>query len=72
MVNDFLGQIAPPPGSINTPGSKIETPNVKKRHRRAKSGAKTLDGQDPGKTCVSVCNLRYLSCILYVLRLDVT
>jgi len=45
MVNEFLGQIAPPPGA--TPGSKIETPNVKKRHRRAKSGAKTLDGQDP-------------------------
>ena len=31
-------------------GKQIETPNVKKRHRRAKSGTKNLDpGQDGGK-----------------------
>ena len=35
----------------STPNSKVETPNVKKRHRRAKSGTnKNLDpGQDGGE-----------------------
>ena len=30
------------------PASRIETPNVKKRHRRAKSGAKNLDTSQDG------------------------
>ena len=40
-----------------TPNSKVETPNVKKRHRRAKSGTnKNLDpGQDGGEYIVCVC-----------------
>ena len=32
------------------PNNKIETPNVKKRHKRLRSGAKNLDsGQDLGQ-----------------------
>jgi hypothetical protein len=39
-----------PPGVAPTPGSKIETPNVKKRHKRAKSSAKNLDNsQEAGE-----------------------
>ncbi|ELT98958.1 hypothetical protein CAPTEDRAFT_219196 [Capitella teleta] len=41
LHDDFPPGSAPPPPQ--TPGSKIETPNVKKRHKRAKSSAKNLD-----------------------------
>ena len=45
---DMLIHASPPGGS--TPNSKAETPNVKKRHRRAKSGTnKTEPGQDGGE-----------------------
>ena len=44
---DMLIHASPPGG--NAPNSKAETPNVKKRHRRAKSGTnKTEPGQDGG------------------------
>ena len=46
LFNDF--DMMGPPG-MNA-GSKIETPNVKKRHKRAKSSAKNLDNsQDAGQ-----------------------
>ena len=36
--------------TVGTPNSKIETPNVKKRHRRAKSGTNKVDAnQDAGR-----------------------
>ena len=34
--------------ALINPASRIETPNVKKRHRRAKSGAKNLDTSQDG------------------------